>query len=127
MDISEAVTVPHKMKRGNYAVNASDTVWNAVAFGNTSPSDIATTYSRETIVRYHGQKGPSGVCDITVHGQQTRGSVCATDSVQGEPIQHRLHQQIEWSNWSMAITLGEAKVVITQTNRRGTQVCATSI
>jgi len=113
MDISEAVIVHHKMKRGNYAVNASDTVWSAVAFGNTSPSNIATTYNRETIVCYHGQERPSGVSDITVHGQQTRGSVCATDSVQREPIQYRLHQQIEWSDWSMAITLGKARVVIT--------------
>ena len=127
MDISEAVTEFHKMKRGNYAVNASDTGWYVVADGNTSPSFIASTYSRETIVRYHGQEGPSGVCDITVHEQQTRGSVCATNSVQGEPIQRGLTQQIEWSAWSMAITLGKTRVVITQTDRASTRICATSL
>jgi len=92
MDISEAVTVHHKMKRGNYAVNTSNTVWSAVAFGNTSPSHIANTYNRETVVRYHGQEGPSKVRDITVYYQRARGSVCATNSVQGEPIQRELIQ-----------------------------------
>lgn len=127
MDISEAVTEFHKMKRGNYAVNASDTVRDVAAVGSSSSSVIARTYSRETIVRYHGQEGQSGVCDITVHEQQTRGSMCATDSVQREPIQRGLLQQIEWSAWSMAITLGQTRVVITQTNRRGTRLCATSL
>ena len=127
MDISEAVTVHHKMKRGNYAVSASDFVWNVVAVGNTSPGTIARTYSRKEIVRYHGQTIESGVCDSTVHKQQTRGSMCATDSVQREPIQRELIQQIEWGSWSMAITLGKTRLVITQTNTRSTRVCATSI
>lgn len=127
MDISEAVTEFHKMKRGNYAVNASDTDWDVAANGSSSSSVITRTYSRETIVRYRGQEGPSGVCDITVHEQQTRGSVCVTNSVQGEPIQRRLPQQIEWSAWSMAITLGKTRVVITQTDRTSTRICATSL
>ena len=127
MDISEAVTVPHEMKRGNYAVSTSDTDWNGIAIGNTSPSAIANTYSRETIVCDYRQEGPSGVCDIPVHRQQTRGSMCVRNSVQGEPIQRGLPQQVEWSTWSVAVTLGKTRVVITQTNRRSTQVCATSL
>lgn len=127
MDISEKVTVTHKMKRGNYAVSASDVAWIDAAVGSTSSSVIARTYNRETIVRNCGQAGPSGVCDCSSHKQQTRGLVCATDSVQGEPIQRGLVQQIEWSTWSMAITLGETRLVITQTNRRSTQLCATSL
>lgn len=127
MDISEAVTEFHKMKRGNYAVSASDDTWNDAAVSSTSPSVIARTYSREEIVCYHRQEGTSGVCNSASHKQQTRGSVCYTNSVQGEPIQRGLLQQIEWSTWSMAITLGKTRLVITQTNRGSTRVCATSI
>lgn len=127
MDISEKVTVTHKMKRGNYAVNASDTTWIGATNSSTSPSVITRTYIRETLVRYHGQEGPSGVCDNTVHEQQTRGSMCVRNSVQGEPIQRGLPQQIEWSTWSMAITLGKTRLVITQTNRGSIRVCASSL
>jgi len=127
MDISEAVTEFHKMKRGNYAVSASDLAWFGSAIGIASTSTVARTYSRETFIRNNGQAGTSGVRDSAGHKQQTRGLVCATNSVQGEPIQRGLPQQIEWSTWSMAITLGKTRLVITQTNRRSTQVCATSI
>ena len=127
MDISEAVTEFYKMKRGNYAVSASDPAWLGSAIGIASTGTVANTYSRETIVCNHRQEGPSGVCDSAGHKQQTRGSVCATDSVQREPIQRGLLQQIEWSTWSMAVTMGKTRVVITQTNRRSTRVCATSI
>jgi len=127
MDISEAVTEFHKMKRGNYAVSDSDYSWNDAADSSTSPSIIASTYIREEVVRSYGQKGTSGVGANASHNQQTRGSVCNSDCIQGEPIQRGLLQQIEWSTWSMAITLGKTRVVITQTNRGSTQVCATSI
>jgi len=127
MDISEAVTGFHKMKRGNYAVNASDTGWNNAANSSTSSCVITTTYSRETIVRNRGQEGPSGVCDNAVHKQQTRGSVCSSDCIQGEPIQRGLTEQIQWSSWSMATTMGQTRVVITQTNAGSTRVCASSL
>lgn len=127
MDISEAVTEFHKMKRGNYAVSASDGAWFNVANSNTSPSNITRTYIREEVVRSHGQEGTSGAGVNTSHNQQTRGSVCNSDCIQGEPIQRGLLQQVEWSTWSMAITLGKTRMVITQTNTRSTQVCATSI
>jgi len=127
MDISEAVTEFHKMKRGNYAVSASDYTWNDAADSSTSPSVITRTYIREEVVRSHGQKGTSGVGVNTGHNQQTRGSVCDSYCIQGEPIQRGLPQQVEWSTWSMAITLGKTRVVITQTNTGSTQVCATSI
>lgn len=127
MDISEAVTVPHKMKRGNYAVSNTDLAilsgTNIVTeFGANARDDI-----RETLVGYNRQ---TRTCEADVtagHNRHERGSVCAEDCVQGEPIQRRLPQQIEWSTWSMAVTLGTARVVITQTNRRSTQVCATSL
>lgn len=127
MDISEAVTEFHKMKRGNYAVSASDLAWIGSAVGIASTSTVANTYSRETFIRNHGQAGTSGVRDSAGHKQQTRGSMCVTNSVQREPIQRGLLQQIEWSTWSMAITLGQTRVVTTQTNGGSTQVCATSI
>jgi len=125
MDISEAVTEFHKMKRGNYAVSDSDSAWINVANSSTSPSVITRTYIREEVVRSHGQKGTSGVGANTSHNQQARGSVCNSDCIQREPIQRGLLQQIKWSTWSMATTLGKARVVTTQTNTRGTQVCAT--
>jgi len=113
MDISEAVT--------------DDYTWNDAADSSTSPSVITRTYIREEVVRSHGQKGTSGVGVNTGHNQQTRGSVCDSYCIQGEPIQRGLPQQVEWSTWSMAITLGKTRVVITQTNTGSTQVCATSI
>ncbi len=127
MDISEAVTEFHKMKRGNYAVSASDYTWNDAANSSTSSSIIANTYSRKEIVCHYGQEGTSGVCNNASHNQQTRGSMCNPDCIQREPIQRGLLQQVEWSTWSMAITLGKTRMVITQTNTRSTQVCATSI
>jgi hypothetical protein len=127
MDISEAVTEFHKMKRGNYAVSDSDYTWNDAANSSTSPSVITRTYIREEVVRSHGQKGTSEVGANTSHNQQARGSVCNSHCIQGEPIQRGLLQQVEWSAWSMAITLGQTRVVATQTNGGSTQVCATSI
>jgi len=127
MDISEAVTEFHKMKRGNYAVSDSDFVWNDAANSSTSPSIIARTYIRQEVVRNHGQKGTSGVSVNASHNQQTRGSVCDSHCIQGEPIQRGLPQQVEWSTWGMAITLGKTRVVITQTNGGSTQIRATSI
>ena len=127
MDISEAVTVHHKMKRGNYAVSNSDTAWLDVANGNTSTSFFSRTNIQYAPVRYHGQ---AGTCEADVsrsHDRHERDSLCVEHSVQRESIQRGLLQQIERSTWSMAVTVGQASLVITQTNERGTQVCATSI
>jgi hypothetical protein len=127
MDISEPVTVVHKMKRGNYAVRNSDSAFlfdaNSISeFGTIARDDI-----RETLAGYNRQAGTCEADASGNHNRQERGSLCARDSVQREPIQRGLLQQIERSTWSMAVTLGQTRVVITQTNTRSTQVCATSI
>lgn len=127
MDISKAVTVPHKMKRGNYAVNASDIAWLSAAVGNASTSTLTETNTVEEVVSDSRQGTTSGVRSESSHQQQTRGSVREEDCVQREPIQRRLLQQEFRSSRYMAIALGKTKVVITETNTRSTQVCATSL
>lgn len=127
MDISEVVTVPHEMKRGNYAVRNSDSAVLGDADYVSEYGVIARDDVRETVVGYHRQEGTCQADANGSHNRQETGSLCAEHRVQGEPIQHRLLQQIEWSTWSMAVTLGTARVVITQTNKRSTQVCATSL
>jgi hypothetical protein len=127
MDISELVTGVHEMNRGNYAVRNSGSAVIVDASGIAELSTIARDDIRKAIVGYNRQER---ACQTDVRGshyQQERGSLCAEHSVQGEPIQRRFVQQIERSTWSMAVTLGQTRVVITQTNERSTQVCATSI
>ena len=127
MDISEAVTVPHEMKRGNYAVRNSDSAGIGSAYSITELGTNARDDIRKAVVRYHRQ---AGTCEADVsrsHNRHETGSLCAEHSVQGEPIQRGLLQQIERSTWSMAVTMGQTRLVITQTNERSTQVCATSI
>ena len=127
MDISEAVTVPHEMKRGNYAVRNSDSADIGSAYSITELGTNARDDIRKAVVRYHGQ---AGTCEADVSGSHDRhetGSLCAEHCVQREPIQRGLLQQIERSTWSMAVTMGQTQLVITQTNTRSTQVCATSI
>ena len=127
MDISEAVTEFHKMKRGNYAVSNNDLAVLLDTIGITEFGANATNNIRETIVGNHRQEGTCEA-DVTAgHNRYERGSVCAEDCVQGEPIQRRLAQQVERSTWSMAVTVGKTRLVITQTDRRSTQVCATSL
>lgn len=127
MDISEAVKEFHKMKRGNYAVSNSDSAWLDAFFDGTKSSANARNDIRETVVGNNRQEG-QGQADVNgSHDRQERGSVCAEDSVQGEPIQRRFAEQIERSTWSMAVTVGKTQLVITQTDTRSTQVCATSI
>ncbi len=127
MDISEAVTEFHKMKRGNYAVRNSGSSILGGASSITEHGTIASNDIREALI---GNNRQAGTCEADVrtnHNRQERNSVCARHSVQGEPLQHRLAQQIERSTWSMAITLGQTRVVITETNTRSTQVCAPSL
>jgi len=127
MDISEAVTEFHKMKRGNYAVSNSSYSILSDAVHVTEYGAIARTYIREEVVGNNRQAGPCEVHIRTADNRHERGSLCAEHCVQREPIQRGLTQQIKWSTWSMAITVGQTRMVITQTNRRSTQVCATSI
>jgi hypothetical protein len=127
MDISEAVTEFHKMKRGNYAVSNSDIARLGIADSNTSTGTIASIDIQQTLICNHRQEGASQAYVRASHNRHERGSMCAEDCVQGEPIQRGLPQQVEWSTWSMAITMGQTRMVITQTNRRSTQVCATSL
>jgi hypothetical protein len=127
MDISEAVTEFHKMKRGNYAVRNSDNAFLGGATSITERSTIASDDIREALI---GNNRQAGTCEADVrtsHNRHERGSMCAEHSVQGEPIQYRFAQQIERSTWSMAITLGQTRVVITETNTRSAQVCASQI
>jgi len=127
MDISEAVTEFHKMKRGNYAVSDSNDGWIGIAVGNTSPSFLSAIDNRYANVGDNRQGEAYRISDSTNHDRQTTGSMREEDCVQGEPIQRRLLQQEVRSTWSMAITLGKTKVVIAETNTRSTQVCATSL
>jgi len=127
MDISETVTVTHKMKRGNYAVRNSDFAFLVDAVRIAELGTIARDDIRETIVGSHRQEG---TCEADVsrsHDRHERDSLCVEHSVQRESIQRGLLQQIERSTWSMAVTVGQASLVITQTNERSTQVCATSV
>jgi hypothetical protein len=127
MDISELVTVAHEMKRGNYAVRNSDSAGLVVANGITEFGTIARDDIREALIGYDRQAGTCEADASGSHNRHERGSLCAEHCVQREPIQRGLLQQIERSTWSMAVTLGQTRVVITQTNTRSTQVCATSI
>ena len=127
MDISKAVTVPHKMKRGNYAVSNSDCRVLGDAVYVAECGSIARADIREEAIGNNRQAGPCEADTYASHNRHERGSLCAEHCVQREPIQRRFAEQIERSTWSMAITVGETRLVITQTNERSTQVCATSI
>jgi len=106
MDISEAVTEFHKMKRGNYAVSNSELALLGDAVYVAECGAIATANIREEAIGYNRQAGTCEANANANHNRYERGSLCAEHCVQGEPIQRRLTQQIEWSTWSMAITLG---------------------
>ena len=73
MDISEAVTAHHKMKRGNYAVDVSNSVWIVVANRNTSPGCITSTHIRKETVPHYGQEATSGAYDNSSYNRQARG------------------------------------------------------
>ena len=124
MDISKAVTVPHEMKRGNYAVSNSD----LASLGYVSePSNVARYDIRETLIGNYRQEGQGQTGADTIHDRQERAPLCVEDSVQGEQIQRDFIEQIEWSTWSMAVTMGKTKVVITQTDKRSTRLRAASV
>jgi hypothetical protein len=127
MDIGNQVTDVYQLKRGNYAVSNSDSASNDDAVCITELGTIASDNIRKTLIGYDRQERTCEADVSTGHNRQTTGSLCAKHSVQREPIQRGLLQQIERSTWSMAITLGQTRVVITETNTRSTQVCATSI
>ena len=126
MDISERVTVTHKMKRGNYAVSVNDEHSDGASAGITSGGNITITYTRSSHVHY-GQGNESGVCDSSVCNQQQRTTMCQAHSLQGKPIQRGLTQQKEWSSWNLAITMGQARLVVTETNTGSTRLCAAQI
>jgi len=126
MDISETVTVTHKMKRGNYAVSDNDGHSDRASVGFTRTSIVTHTYTRSSHVS--DDKGTeSGVCDCSVRDREGPATMCETYCVQRESLQHQLLQQEFWCNWSMAITMGETSLVYTQTDTRGTQIRASSI
>jgi hypothetical protein len=126
MDISEKVTVTHKMKRGNYAVNVNDEHSDGASAGITSGSDITITYTRSSHVHY-GQGNESGVCDSSVRNRQQGTAMCQAHSLQGKSIQRGLAQQKEWSSWNLAITMGSTRLVVTETDTGSTRLCATQI
>lgn len=126
MDISEKVTVTHKMKRGNYAVSVNDGLGDGASVGITSRSNITTTYTRTSHV-HHGQGATSGVCNSSVCNRQQGTTMCEAHSLQGEPIQRGLTEQKQWSSWSLAITVGSARLVVTETNTGGTRLRASQI
>jgi len=126
MDIGEKVTVTYQLKRGNYAVDRNNRSNSDIYFDVTSRSKFADTNLGET-PSGDGQGTSDRACDKHSNNGQTRGSLCEEDCVQGKPIQRGLIQQIEWSTWSMAITMGKTRVVHTQTNIRSTRVCASSL
>ena len=126
MDIGNTVTVRYQLKRGNYAVDCIDRSNSDIISNVTSGSNISTTNPR-TSLSSDGQGRSDRGCDKHSNNGQTRGCLCEEDCVQGKSIQRGLPQQIEWSTWSMAITMGSTRVVHTQTNIRSTRVCATSL
>ena len=126
MDIGSTVTVRYQLKRGNYAVDCNDRIDGDASIditskGGLSVNDLGTSYI------YAGQGRGVGVGSNYSNDRQERSCLCEEDCVQGEPLQHRLVQQIEWCSWSLAVTLGKTRVVNTQTNIRSTQVCASSL
>ncbi len=86
MDISEAVTEFHKMKRGNYAVSNSDIARLGVASSNASTGTIANLDIRQTLICNNRQEGESQAYARASHNRHERGSLCAEDCVQGEPL-----------------------------------------
>lgn len=126
MDIGKKVTVTYQLKRGNYAVDCidrsnSDVINNVTSRSNFTVADLGETPYGD------GQGTSNRACDKHSNNGQTRGYLCEEDCVQGKPIQRGLLQQIEWSTWSMATTMGKTRVVVTQTNIRSTRVCASSL
>jgi hypothetical protein len=126
MDISNHVTAGYKMKRGNYAVSDNDGHSDSIRVGITSTSVITQTYTRSSHVR-NGQGTESGVCDCSVRDREGAATMCETYCVQGESLQRDVTQQKEWSSWSVAITMGETSLVITQTDSGGARLRAPSI
>jgi hypothetical protein len=126
MDIGKKVTVTYQLKRGNYAVHCNDRSNSDIYYNVASRSKFTTVNHGQT---HHavGQGTSDRACDKHSNKEQTGGILCEEDCVQGKPIQRGLIQQIEWSTWSVAITMGETRVVTTQTNIRSTQVCASSL
>ena len=126
MDIGEKVTVTYQLKRGNYAVHCNDRSNSDIYYNVASRSKFTAVNHGQT---HHavGQGTSDKACDTHSNKGQTRGSLCEEDRVQGKPIQRGLIQQIEWSTWSVAITMGQTRVVATQTNIRSAQVCASSL
>ena len=127
MDISEAVTVQHKMKRGNYAVSDSNYACNGIANGNTSGSNFSKVNIRHEAVCDNRQARASEVRAGEIRNREKTNSLCVEYRVQRKSIQRGLSQQIKWSTWSLAITMGETRMVISQTDIRSAQVCATSV
>ena len=126
MDIGKKVTVTYQLKRGNYAVDCinrsnSDITYNVASGGKFTDDNLGRSHQCD------GQGRGDRLCDKHSNNGQRRGSLCQEDCVQGEPIQRGLIQQIQWSTWSMAVTMGTTRVVTTQTNIRSTRVCASSV
>ena len=126
MDIGKKVTVTYQLKRGNYAVDCNNRSNSDIYINVTSGSKLSNDDLGKT-PHGVGQGTSDRACDKHSNKGQTRGSLCEEDCVQGKPIQRRLLQQIEWSTWSMATTVGKTRVVHTETNIRSTQVCASSL
>jgi hypothetical protein len=126
MDISNQVTDGYKMKRGNYAVSDNDGHSDNVSVGITSRSVVTQTYTRSSHVR-NGQGTEGGVCDCSVRNREGAATMCETYCVQRESLQRDITQQKEWSSWSVAITMGETSLVITQTDSGGARLRAPSI
>lgn len=126
MDISEAVTEFHKMKRGNYAVSVNNGASDGASVGITITCSITRTYTRSSYVS-NGQGTEDRLCDSPIHNRQQGTTMRQAHSLQREPLQRRLIQQKEWGAWCMATPLGSAKLVVTKTNGRGTRVCASQI
>jgi hypothetical protein len=126
MDIGKKVTVTYQLKRGNYAVNVNDELGDGNRAGITSTSVVTKTYTRSSYVR-NGQGAEGGVCDSSVRNRQKGTTLCQAHSLQGEPIQRGLTQQIEWGSWNLAVTVGETRLVVTKTDGACTQVCASSL
>ena len=126
MDIGNTVTVRYQLKRGNYAVDRNNRTNDVDITINASSGNLTDTNFGKA---HDGarQRRSDRACYKHSNNGQTRSILCEEDCVQGEPLQRGLVQQIERSTWSVAITMGQTRVVTTQTNIRSTQVCASSL
>ena len=130
MDIGNQVTIDCRLKRGNYVVESDNNYGAGNDVHVTTSKGIRTyAYSRVHITINHRAncRGECRTGDRNDNYRQERSSVREEDRVQREPLQQGCTEQIIRRSWSLAIDVGQARLVFTETNQRSTQVCFASL